>query len=902
MESTSLDDFKIEKVIGKGSFGFVYLVTRKKDNKIYALKSVILEKLSEKQQESSVNEVRILASVNHPNVIGYKEAFWDEKSNSLNIVMEYADDGDLQTKINKMKNENGFFNESLIWYYSIQMIQGLKALHDKKIMHRDLKSANIFLIKYKHQCKIGDMNVSKVLKDKLLRTQTGTPYYASPEVWRDKPYSYKSDLWSIGCIIYELCQLKTPFTGNDIDELFINVCRGKIERINKVYSDDLWNMINLLLQVDVEKRVDCDQFLRNEIIKKKIEEIKKNENFNIIETDNKLLYDEGELLDTIKFNDINDIKKRLPNKKNYDVSTMESYNKNLSNIFIESKNENKNNSSNLKMTDNNNINEEKVENKNKILIKEIRKELEYMKLKEEIRKKEKKENLEKKIKNENNNKEKNIIKERIKQCERKLKEEKTKNIIEQQNKNYKKNKIIIPFNFNKKIRYVKRRQINDLNKNNSLLSMLSKTSKNSVKINNNNYRNHSNHNQNSLRNNNNSNNKKNHNYKKNNNIVSKYYSPSPSCINKKSQSLSNVRYVNHSTKPIDIRDHKSSMLTINTNKLNINNKSSMNICEKNINRDNIINFITSMNSIDNYVNDNKKYSLNISNIKNSNINCEYNNKFQPLKNNGVSSTPDLGGTSAISRLINHKKKDFIKYDININFNFIPNNFQRYVNNNRYQGENLKSISNKNYSNIESSININNNNINLLSKHKSHNNFNKISIDNYNNYYSNKDSFNNIKLNIPIKTLAQRKLTETNIEKNLKKIKSELNRNIIGSLEKYELNKPETIAYDLGYNNCSNLNDNILIMKGKNKYVKEFNGYGIMEKKNSFLHKVKKEAINQLLNGVKSNRTNNKYYKYNVQNYLIPKQKESSYSLKDYNEYNCYNYINIPIKNNNFFRK
>ena len=119
-ESTSLDDFKIEKVIGKGSFGFVYLVTRKKDNKIYALKSVILDKLSKKQQESNVNEVRILASVNHPNVIGYKEAFWDEKSSSLNIVMEYADDGDLQTKINKMKDENGLFTEQLIWYYSIK--------------------------------------------------------------------------------------------------------------------------------------------------------------------------------------------------------------------------------------------------------------------------------------------------------------------------------------------------------------------------------------------------------------------------------------------------------------------------------------------------------------------------------------------------------------------------------------------------------------------------------------------------------------------------------------------------------------------------------------------------------------------------------------------------------------
>ena len=146
---TSITDFKIEKVIGKGSFGNVYLVQRKKDKKIYALKTVILEKLNKKEQENSVNEVRILASINHPNVIGYKEAFWNDKESSLNIVMEYADDGDLQTKIQQMRKEGGNFNESLIWSYSIQMIEGLKALHDKNIMHRDLKSANIFLIKDK---------------------------------------------------------------------------------------------------------------------------------------------------------------------------------------------------------------------------------------------------------------------------------------------------------------------------------------------------------------------------------------------------------------------------------------------------------------------------------------------------------------------------------------------------------------------------------------------------------------------------------------------------------------------------------------------------------------------------------------------------------------------------------
>ena len=316
MTDSSMNDFKIEKVLGKGSYGSVYLVRRKEDNKIYALKSVILEKLNKKEQQNSVNEVRILASVNHPNVIGYKEAFWDDSQNTLNIVMEFADDGDLQTKITKMRKEGGMFQESLIWSYSIQMIEGLKALHDKKIMHRDLKSANIFLVKDKHQCKLGDMNVSKVIKEKELLTQTGTPYYASPEVWRDEPYSYKSDLWSIGCVIYELCALRPPFKGKDLDELFMNVCKGKAERISKVYSDDLWKMILMLLQVDVKKRCDCDKFLNSKLITRKIQEMK-NESKDYKNLEKNKEINDGQLLDTIRFENILDIKRQLPTKKNY---------------------------------------------------------------------------------------------------------------------------------------------------------------------------------------------------------------------------------------------------------------------------------------------------------------------------------------------------------------------------------------------------------------------------------------------------------------------------------------------------------------------------------------------------------------------------------------------------------
>ena len=317
---TSMSDFKIERQLGKGSFSSVYLVTRIADQKIYALKSVTMDKLTKKEQQNSVNEVRILASVSHPNVIGYREAFWDDNNQTLNIVMEYADDGDLQTKIHQMKKNNGIFEEETVWSYAIQMIEGLKALHDKKIMHRDLKSANIFLSKNKNKnkkiCKIGDMNVSKVVKEKVLMTQTGTPYYASPEVWNDKPYSYKSDLWSIGCVIYELCALRPPFKGKDLDELYVNVCKGKVDRIKKIYSDKLWKMILMLLQVDVNKRVNCDQFLNHPMIISKIKEMQmKDSEYNDLE-ENKISKD-GYLLNTINFKDLKEIKAQLPTKKNY---------------------------------------------------------------------------------------------------------------------------------------------------------------------------------------------------------------------------------------------------------------------------------------------------------------------------------------------------------------------------------------------------------------------------------------------------------------------------------------------------------------------------------------------------------------------------------------------------------
>jgi len=224
----------------------VYKVRRAEDNEVYALKKVKMLNLSDKEKENALNEVRILASINQPNVIQYKEAFIDESSSSLCLVMEYADNGDVFQKICNYQKRETYIKEKKIWYVFIQIVRGLKALHDRKILHRDMKSANIFLYR-DMQAKLGDLNVSKIVKKGLSYTQTGTPYYASPEVWRDMPYDSKSDIWSLGCVLYEMCALVPPFRADDMQGLYKKVIKGKYPRIPEHFSQEMATVIKFML-------------------------------------------------------------------------------------------------------------------------------------------------------------------------------------------------------------------------------------------------------------------------------------------------------------------------------------------------------------------------------------------------------------------------------------------------------------------------------------------------------------------------------------------------------------------------------------------------------------------------------------------------------------------------------
>ena len=291
-----MDGFEILEKLGDGSYSVVYKVKRKEDSKIYALKKVKLQNLSEKEKENSLNEVRILASVKSTFVIAYKEAFIDEKDQSLCIVMEYADKGDLYQKICQFKKMGCLIEEVDVWRIFIQMTKGLKALHDLKILHRDLKSANIFLFS-DGSAKIGDLNVSKVAHKGLGYTQTGTPYYASPEVWRDEPYDIKSDIWSLACVTYEMLALHPPFRAENMEALYNKVIKCQYGKISDRYSSDISEILKLLLKVKSKNRPTCGQILKHPLVKKRLEYFQAeagNENIDIDDME------EGVLLRTIR--------------------------------------------------------------------------------------------------------------------------------------------------------------------------------------------------------------------------------------------------------------------------------------------------------------------------------------------------------------------------------------------------------------------------------------------------------------------------------------------------------------------------------------------------------------------------------------------------------------------------
>ncbi|CAG9325927.1 unnamed protein product [Blepharisma stoltei] len=256
---SSVSDFEIIGKLGEGSFGTVFKVRRIVDNNIYVMKIIKISQMDKRGQQESINEVRILASLDNPYIVRYFDSFIEK--NTLHIIMEFCDKGDLS---NQIRIQSGrLFAEAKIWKYFIQMCMGLEYIHSKKILHRDIKSMNVFLVK-EDSVRIGDLGVAKVLSSTaaFAHTTVGTPYYLSPELCEEKPYNVKSDVWALGCVLYEMCTLKHPFDANNQGALILKILRANYSPISSQYSPELRDLVTMCLHKDYKKRPSVSGILK----------------------------------------------------------------------------------------------------------------------------------------------------------------------------------------------------------------------------------------------------------------------------------------------------------------------------------------------------------------------------------------------------------------------------------------------------------------------------------------------------------------------------------------------------------------------------------------------------------------------------------------------------------------
>ncbi|KAL3312990.1 Serine/threonine-protein kinase Nek3 [Cichlidogyrus casuarinus] len=196
--------------------------------------------MSERERADVIKEISVLAKMNHSNIVCYMGSF--EELGKIHIVMEFCQGGDLYNKINNQKPT--LFTEGQILDWLVQISLALKHIHDRMILHRDIKSQNIFLT-HDNRVKLGDFGIAKVLNNTrdLARTCIGTPYYLSPEICENRPYNNKSDIWALGCVIYELTTLKHAFEAQNMKSLVFKIVRGNYPPISTRYSSELRSLV-----------------------------------------------------------------------------------------------------------------------------------------------------------------------------------------------------------------------------------------------------------------------------------------------------------------------------------------------------------------------------------------------------------------------------------------------------------------------------------------------------------------------------------------------------------------------------------------------------------------------------------------------------------------------------------
>ncbi|XP_064841482.1 serine/threonine-protein kinase Nek3 isoform X2 [Oncorhynchus masou masou] len=245
-----MDGYSVQKVIGEGSFGRALLVQSRINHENYVMKEILLPKTQSKMANTR-REAVLLSRMKHPSIVAFRDSF--EGDGHLYIVMEFCGGGDLLQRIQQQRNT--LFSQETIMKWFAQMCSGTMHIHDKRVLHRDLKSKNIFLTDH-GTVKLGDFGSACVLNSAkaYAHTYVGTPYYVSPEIWDSKPYNNKSDVWSLGCVLYELCTLRHPFQAPSWKSLIMKVCRGSYPPLPQHLPYELHYLVKQMFKTNPKDR------------------------------------------------------------------------------------------------------------------------------------------------------------------------------------------------------------------------------------------------------------------------------------------------------------------------------------------------------------------------------------------------------------------------------------------------------------------------------------------------------------------------------------------------------------------------------------------------------------------------------------------------------------------------